>query len=130
MKSLNVKIQGEELTLLFNMYAKQELYKLLYENPFANPEMGELLDKINEVLNENQMIFYRSLIYAGLCGYDYSQGKLKPSKSIQEVSEMVGNISADEMSDFFYGIWNTFFDSIGMNLENLAEAGAETEKKK
>ena len=130
MKSIVIKVRTEELTLLFNMYAKQELYKCLFENPFANPEMGELLDKINEVLNENQMLFYRSLIYAGLCGYDFSRGKLKPSKSIAEVSEMVGEISPDEMSEFFYGIWQTFFDTIGMNLEKLTEAIGEGEKKK
>lgn len=130
MTPIKVTISNQEKYLRFNKYANVELYKILFENPFASPEMGELLEKCNEILQSNQMLFMRSLIYAGICGNDYAKGALKPSVTLEEVSELVAEMSADEYADFFYSVWNAFFDSMGVNLEKVGELAQEDEKKK
>lgn len=131
MTPITIKISGQEKVLKFNKFANVELYKVIFENPFANPEMGELLDKCNEILQSNQILFYRTLIYAGIVGNDYASGKFKPSVTIEEISELVGNMSEDEFAEFFQSVWYAFFDAMGANLENVKQlADEEPEKKK
>ena len=131
---IKIELGGKERIIRFNQYANIELYKLLFENGFASPDMSLLLDKCNEMINQNHMLFYKALIYSGIVGNDYASNLFKPTATIEEVGEWVGQMSQEELTDFFMKVWNTFFEEMGVNLERLKELDAEedttAEKKK
>lgn len=129
-KPIEVTINGQTKYLSFNMFTKVELYRLLFDNPYANPEMNELLDKINEINESNHMLMVKAFIYSGIVGFDYSTNKFKPSVTIYEVGEMVANMSPDELAMFFMSVWGAFKDLMGMNIEPDEVGEEDTEKKK
>lgn len=125
---IEIKIGEETRFLRFNQYANIELYKLLFNDPFANPDMGELLEKANQMIKDNHMLFYKAVIYSGIVGYDYASEMWQPSVTLQEVGEAVGNMTPNDLHDFFIAVWNNWFDAMGVNLEEIK--GSEPEKKK
>jgi hypothetical protein len=130
---IKIELGGKERIIRFNQYANIELYKLLFDNGFESPDMSLLLDKCNNMIKQNYMLFYKALIYSGIVGNDYASNLFKPSASIEEVGEWVGQMSQEELTEFFMKVWNTFFEEMGVNLEKIKELEAEdttTEKKK
>ena len=127
-KPIEVTIAGETKYLSFNMFTKVELYRVLFDDPYANPEMNQLLDKINEVNESNHMLMVKAFVYAGIVGFDYATNKFKPSVTMAEVGELVANMSPVELSDFFFSIWGAFREYMGMNIEQ--EEGEQEEVKK
>lgn len=130
---IKIELGGKERIIRFNQYANIELYKLLFDNGFESPDMSLLLDKCNDMIKQNYMLFYKALIYSGIVGNDYASNLFKPSSSIEEVGEWVGQMSQEELTEFFMKVWNTFFEEMGVNLEKIKELEAEdatAEKKK
>jgi hypothetical protein len=130
---IKIELGGKERIIRFNQYANIELYKLLFDNGFESPDMSLLLDKCNDMIKQNYMLFYKALIYSGIVGNDYASNLFKPSASIEEVGEWVGQMSQEELTEFFMKVWNTFFEEMGVNLEKIKELEAEdatAEKKK
>ena len=128
-----IELGGKERVIRFNQYANIELYKLLFDDGFKNPDMNLLLDKCNDMIKQNYMLFYKALIYSGIVGNDYASNLFKPSATIEEVGEWVGQMSQEELRDFFMKVWNTFFEEMGVNLEKIKELeseDSEDEKKK
>ena len=85
------------------------------------------------MIKQNYMLFYKALIYSGIVGNDYSSNLFKPSATLEEVGEWVGQMNQQELTDFFVKVWNTFFEEMGVNLEKIREVEASEsgeEKKK
>jgi hypothetical protein len=132
-KAIKIELGGKDRLIRFNQYANIELYKLLFDDGFASPDMSLLLDKCNDMIKQNYMLFYKALIYSGIVGNDYSSNLFKPSATLEEVGEWVGQMNQQELTDFFVKVWNTFFEEMGVNLEKIREVEASEsgeEKKK
>lgn len=124
-----IKLGDKERLIRFNQYANIELYKLLFNDAFANPDMDELMKKSNEMIKKNHMLFYKALIYSGIVGNDYASDLWEPSVTLEEVGLWVGNLSPYDLQEFFLRVWNHFFDSMGVNLEEIkSESGGEKKK--
>lgn len=133
MNAINISLGGQDRTIRFNQYANIELYKILLDDGFASPDMSILLDKCNDMIKQNYMLFYKALIYSGIVGNDYASNKFKPSATIEEVGEWVGQMDQQELTEFFMQVWNLFFAEMGVNLEKIKEMELEdnnSEKKK
>lgn len=123
-KAIKIELGGKDRLIRFNQYANIELYKLLFDDGFASPDMSLLLDKCNDMIKQNYMLFYKALIYSGIVGNDYSSNLFKPSATLEEVGEWVGQMNQQELTDFFVKVWNTFFEEMGVNLEKIREVEA------
>lgn len=127
---IRITIKDKERLLRFNQFSNIELYKLLFNDPFASPDMDRLMAKANEMIQDNHLLFYKALIYSGIVGNDYASNLFKPSVTIEEVGEAVAAMTPLELNEFFLQVWNSFFDAMGINLEKIREGETEGEKKK
>ena len=111
--TIEVNIGGAKRTLRFNNYAHFELSKQLFQAGHFAVTPNDVLDKLHEIASDNVMLLMKALIYSGIIGNDYEVGFTK-SVTIQEVGKWVADVNESELM----GIWDTFLDAMGVNIEN------------
>lgn len=128
----SITIQGKEYNLYFGKPAIPILWKGLFGNQFSNPDMTELLDAMNKLVNENYYSFMKLMLYAGMVGYELAfENKFRPSITEEKVGEMIANMTEKEEAELLASPWIAFWDSFGANLEKIKELERqESEKKK
>lgn len=114
-----INIGGQPRTINFNIYAAQELGKILEVEPTPEALMKAILD-VNE---RNSLLMFKALIYTGIIGHDY-ETSFKASVNQAEVGGWLSNANGDELVDVF----NKFADALGFDLK--AEEETEKPKKK
>ena len=126
---IEINIGGAKRTLRFNNYSHFELSKQLFQAGHLSVTTNDVLDRLHEMASENVMLLMKALIYSGIIGNDYEVGFTK-TVTIQEVGKWVAEVNESEL----VGIWDTFLDAMGVNIENpekkeSQESDPESEKK-
>jgi len=124
-----VFLGGETRHLKFNNFAHVEIAKQLFgnQNKLAVSPM-DVLDKMEEIAQENTMLLMKILVYAGCVGKEYEEGFTAATKQ-QDVGKWIAE--ADQES--LIGIWDCFLEAMGVgslrDLEIEMATGEEAEKK-
>jgi hypothetical protein len=130
----SITIKGQEYNLYFGKSAIPVLWKGLFDNQFSNPDMHELLEAMNKLVNENYYSFMKLMLYAGICGYELEfTGVFKPSITPEKVGELLSGMTEKEEAELLASPWKAFWDSFGASLEKINELESEPsegEKKK
>ena len=129
-----ITIKEVDYKLYFGKTAIPVLWKGLFDTQFSNPDMQELLDAMNKMVNENYYSFLKLMLYAGIVGYELEfTDRFKPSLTIEKVGKLISGMTEKEEAELLAAPWIAFWDSFGASLEKVNELEGEPvdgEKKK
>lgn len=126
--TIKLQLGGKERVLRFNNFSAIELSKILYTGELAtNPDMNDISNRIMEVNAKNHLLLMKTLIYAGILGNDFVVG-FQESVTPEEVGEWISDLKSDDLLK----VWQSFWDSMGVNLPkaNAQEEPDSVEEKK
>ena len=125
-----INIAGKEYKLYFGEPAIKILWKALFDDQYANPDMEQLLKEMNELVNENYFSFKKLMLFAGMAGYELAfTDKFRPSITIEHCGELVTQMTEKEEAEFLASPWLAFWDSFGASLEKIRELEGVEESK-
>lgn len=128
-----INLGGVERCLRFNNFATIEIAKLLFDGKIYTANPNEVLDRLENIGNENSLLLMKYLIYGGILGYDYEKG-FRATITQEEVGSWIANITEADL----LGIWDYFLDSFGVGIteddsltdQNVSDSELKPEKKK
>jgi hypothetical protein len=119
---MTLNIGGKNRTLRFNNFSAIELAKIIYKGENANFETEDLLNRIMKLNEKNHFLLVKTLIYAGIIGNDYVVG-FEESVTVEQVGEWISEISEEDI----YSVWQTFWNSMGVDLPAVKELESTTD---
>ena len=120
-------LKGEKLPLWFNNFSKIELGKSLLPSVDgypSKPEEGKLIKIIQKRVAENHLFLLCDIVHAGLIGHAYAT-----NTGIRYSRAEVGGLIAEADEGELYGVWQTFLEAMGMNLDKIVSDSKKKAKK-
>lgn len=130
MNKITFEVQGEEIDLRFNISSLNTMSKLLFGDQTKSNDFGAIMDEIAKISEDNFWFAAKIIIYSGVVGYSLESNSVRPKYTFEQVGEIVGKMTVEELNDYSIKVWEAFLDALGVNMEKIAELEGEGEKKK
>lgn len=125
-------IGEEEIILKFNISSLNAMSKVLFGDQSKAFDFGAIMDEISRINEENYWFAAKVIIYSGVVGHSLSSNSPRPKYTFEQVGELVGKMTEEELNNYTIKVWESFLDELGVNLEKLEDLEEEEqgEKKK
>lgn len=125
-KQIELEILGERRLLVFNNYARVEIAKHIQTDASEDlPEPVAFLSAIQRLNDQNSLLLFKVLVYAGHCGDCYRK------QNVTDLTmEQIGEWIADATNENLYDVFKVFMDAEGMNLppDTLPDDGSKKKR--
>ncbi len=124
---ITFNIQEEEIQLRFNISSLNSMAKVLFGDQSKSFDFGAIMEEISQINEENYWFAAKVIIYSGVVGHSLESNSPRPKYTFEQVGGLVGKMTEEELSDYTIKVWESFLDSLGVNLEKLDEVEGQEE---